>query len=70
MLLTAGKRERVNLRGQDVVGGFGRQWLFDERVLGEGQAVCSLECDSAGAEPIFVKIFAGNNLSIKHAAPK
>ena len=43
---------------------------FDDRGLEEVQALGSLDCDSFGAEPIIVKIFAGNDLSIKHAAPK
>ena len=70
MLLTANLTWRDKLRGQDGVGGFRRQGFFDERVLGEGQAVCSLDCDLSGAEPIFVMLFVGKYLSIKHAAPK
>ena len=41
-----------------------------ERVLEEGQAVGPLVCDSAGAEATIEKMFAGNDLSRKHAAPK
>ena len=70
MLLTANPTWRVKLCGQDVVGGLRRQLLFDERGLEEGQALGPLVCDSSGAEATIVKMFAGNNLSIKHAAPK
>ena len=41
-----------------------------QRVLGEGQALGSLVCDSSGAEATIEKMFAGNDLSRKHAAPK
>ena len=58
------------MRDQDVVGGFGRQFCFEERGLGEDEAHGSLVCDSAGEEATIVKMFAGNSLSIKHAAPK
>ena len=44
--------------------------VVDERGLEEGQALGSLVCDSSGAEATIVKMFAGNNLSIMHAAPK
>ena len=50
--------------------GFCRVFVVDERGLEEGQALGSLECDSAGAEPIIVIMFVGNYLSSKHAAPK
>ena len=46
------------------------QPIFDERVLGEGQAVSWLESDSSGAEPTIAMIFVAVNLSSKHAAPK
>ena len=60
------------MRGQEVVGGFRRLWIFDERRSrrSEGQAHGSLESDSAGAEPTIMMLFAGNDLSIKDAAPK
>ena len=70
MLLTADPRERVIQRGQDVVGCFGRLLSFEERGLGEDEALDSLVCDSAGAEATIEKMFAGNDLSRKHAAPK
>ena len=41
-----------------------------QRVLGEGQTVGSLACDSSGAEPIIAMIFGRKYLSIKYAAPK
>ena len=55
---------------QDVVGGIRRQFYFEERELGEDEAHGSLACDSAGAEATIEKMFAGNDLSRKHAAPK
>ena len=58
------------MRGQDVVGGIRRQFCFEERGLGEDEALDSLVCDSAGAEATIEKMFAGNDLSRKHAEPK
>ena len=57
-------------RRQDVVGGFGRLFYIEERGLEEDEAHGSLACDSAGAEATIEKMFAGNDLSRKHAAPK
>ena len=59
MLLTANPRGRDKSCAQDVVGGFRRQLFFEERGLEEVQAHGSLECDSAGAEPIIVIMFVG-----------
>ena len=58
------------MRRQDVVGGFGRLWIFDERGLGEDEAVGPLVCDSAGAEVTIVITFVGKYLSSKQVAPK
>ena len=58
------------MRRQDVVGGFGRLLDFEERGLGEDQAVGPLVCDSAGAEVTIVIMFVGKYLSSMHAAPK
>ena len=44
--------------------------VFDERHLGEIQALRSLDCDSAGEEANIARIFVAVNLSSKHAAPK
>ena len=44
--------------------------MFEERGLGEDEAVGPLVYDSAGAEVTIVIMFAGNDLSRKHAAPK
>ena len=44
--------------------------VLDERGLEEVQAHGSLNYDSSGAKLTVMMIFAGNNLSIKHAAPK
>ena len=58
------------MRGQDVVGGFGRQCYFEERGLGEDEAHGSLVCDLSGAEATIVIMFVGKYLSSMHAAPK
>ena len=69
MLTDGVPRKRGNLCGLEVVGRFRRLSIFDERGLGEGQAVGPLKCDSSGAEPTFAMIFGRKHLSIKHAAP-
>ena len=51
-------------------GGFRRLFYIEERGLEEDEAHGSLACDSAGAEATIEKMFAGNDLSRKHAAPK
>ena len=56
--------------GQDVVGGIRRQCYYEERGLGEDEAVGPLVCDSAGAEVTIVIMFVGKYLSSMHAAPK
>ena len=44
--------------------------VFDERGVKECQALSSTDCDSSGAESTIEKMFAGNDLSRKYAAPK
>ena len=70
MLMRAVPCSRVKQGRSEVVFGFGRLVLLDERGLEEVQAHGSLVCDSFGAELTVMRIFGRMYLSSMHAAPE
>ena len=57
-------------RASEDICGFLAGQVFDEREVKERQAISSLECDSAGAEPTIAMLFVAMNLPSTQGAPK
>ena len=70
MLMSGMPCERAKLARSEDVRMPGRLLVIEERGLGLGQALGTLDCDLAGAEATIVMMFGRKYLSSMHAAPE